>query len=49
MKSIDTIDTKYGLYKVKLASQDQKRIWKMKRQKLSRNYTTEIDEILIVK
>ena len=49
MKSIDTIDTKYGLYKVRLASQDQKRIWKMKRQKLSRNYTTEIDEILIVK
>ncbi len=49
MQSIDTIDTKYGLYKVRLASQDQKRIWKMKRQKLSRNYTTEIDEILIVK
>ncbi|MBT01169.1 MAG: SOS mutagenesis and repair protein UmuC, partial [Pelagibacteraceae bacterium] len=49
MKSIDTIDNKYGLYKVRLASQDQKRIWKMKRQKLSRNYTTEIDEILIVK
>ena len=49
MESIDTIDTKYGLYKVRLASQDQKRIWKMKRQKLSKNYTTEIDEILIVK
>ena len=49
MKSIDKIDTRYGLYKVRLASQDQKRIWKMKRQKLSRNYTTEIDEILIVK
>ena len=49
MESIDTIDNKYGLYKVRLASQDQKRIWKMKRQKLSRNYTTEIDEILIVK
>jgi len=43
------IDNKYGLYKVRLASQDQKRIWKMKRQKLSRNYTTEIDEVLIVK
>ena len=49
MRSIDNIDNKYGLYKVKLASQDQKRIWKMKRQKLSRNYTTEIDEVLIVK
>ncbi len=49
MKSIDSIDSKYGLYKVRLASQDQKRIWKMKRQKLSRNYTTEIDEVLIVK
>ena len=49
MRSIDSIDNKYGLYKVRLASQDQKRIWKMKRQKLSRNYTTEIDEVLIVK
>jgi len=49
MRSIDNIDNKYGLYKVRLASQDQKRIWKMKRQKLSRNYTTKIDEVLIVK
>ena len=49
MRSIDNIYNKYGLYKVRLASQDQKRIWKMKRQKLSRNYTTEIDEVLIVK
>ena len=49
MKSIDSIDNKYGLYKVRLGSQDQKRIWKMKRQKLSRNYTTEIDDILIVR
>jgi len=49
MRSIDSIDDKYGLYKVRLASQDQKRIWKMKRQKLSRNYTTEINEVLIVK
>ena len=49
MKSIDSIDSKYGAFKVRLASQDQKRIWKMRRQKLSRNYTTEIDEVLIVK
>ena len=46
---IDSIDNKYGLYKIRLGSQDQKRIWKMKRQKLSRNYTTEIDDILIVR
>ena len=49
MKSIDDIDDRYGLYKVRLASQDQRQIWKMKRQKLSRKYTTEIDEVLIVK
>ena len=49
MKSIDSIDSKYGAFKVRLASQDQKRIWKMRRQRLSRNYTTEIDEVLIVK
>ena len=49
MESIDGIDSKYGLYTVRLAGQDQKRIWKMNRQKLSRNYTTNIEEILIVK
>ena len=48
MQSVDSIDNKYGLYKVRLASQDQKRIWKMNRQNLSRNYTTNIEEILIV-
>ena len=48
MQSVDNIDNKYGLYKVRLASQDQKRIWKMNRQNLSRNYTTNIEEILIV-
>ena len=48
MESVDSIDNKYGLYKVRLASQDQKRIWKMNRQNLSRNYTTNIEEILIV-
>ncbi len=48
MESIDNIDNKYGLYKVRLASQDQKRIWKMNRQNLSRNYTTNIEEVLTV-
>lgn len=48
MESIDNIDNKYGLYKIRLASQDQKRIWKMNRQNLSRNYTTNIEEVLIV-
>jgi len=48
MESIDDIDNKYGLYKVRLASQDQKRIWKMNRQNLSRNYTTNIEEVLTV-
>ncbi|MEC9065130.1 MAG: Y-family DNA polymerase [Bacteroidota bacterium] len=48
MESIDDIDNKYGLYKVRLASQDQKRIWKMNRQNLSRNYTTNIEEVLKV-
>ena len=48
MESVDSIDNKYGLYKVRLASHDQKRIWKMNRQNLSRNYTTNIEEILIV-
>lgn len=48
MKIIDKINTSFGQQKIKLASQDMKRVWKMKQEKLSQRYTTRIDEILII-
>ena len=49
MKTLDFITKKEGVNKVKLASQDLKRIWKMKQTKLSSRYTTEIKEIITLK
>ena len=49
MKTLDFIAKKEGPSKVKLASQDLKRIWKMKQTKLSSRYTTEINEIISLK
>ena len=49
MKTLDFITKKEGPNKIKLASQDLKRIWKMKQTKLSSRYTTEINEIISLK
>ncbi|MFY0713487.1 Y-family DNA polymerase [Seonamhaeicola sp. NFXS20] len=49
MKSIDNINTKYGDYKIKLANQDLKRTWKMRQERLSPRYTTNINDIIKVK
>jgi len=49
MKTLDFIAKKEGVSKIKLASQDLKRIWKMKQTKLSSRYTTEINEIISLK
>jgi DNA polymerase V len=49
MKSLDFIMKKQGISKVKLASQDLKRIWKMKQTRLSKRYTTKIKEIISLK
>lgn len=49
MKSIDTMNNKYGTYKIKIANQDLKRTWKMKQEHLSPRYTTNINEIIEVK
>lgn len=48
MKSIDKINTIYGMQKIKLASQDTKKVWKMKQEKLSPNYTTKLSDIITV-
>jgi DNA polymerase V len=49
MDAIDKINHSYGQQKVRLASQDQKRIWKMKQEKLSPKYTTKLSDIIIIR
>ncbi len=49
MKAIDDLNKIIGVTKVKLASQDIGRAWKMKQEKLSPRYTTRIDELLMIK
>ncbi len=49
MSTIDELNQKIGDYKIKIASQDLDRTWKMKQQHLSPRYTTKIEEILTVK
>ena len=49
MKTLDFITKKEGPNKIKLASQDLKKIWKMKQTKLSSRYTTELKEIIALK
>ena len=49
MKTLDFVNKKEGSNKIKLASQDLKRIWKMKQTKLTKRYTTEINEIISLK
>src|SRR5690606_31830859 len=49
MKAIDGLNTKYADYKVKLGNQDLKRTWKMRQERLSPRYTTNINEIIKVK
>ena len=48
MKVIDHINRSIGYRKVKLASQDQDRTWKMRQERLSPRYTTRLDEIMVV-
>jgi DNA polymerase V len=48
MKAIDSINTKFGQQKVRLASQDLRRIWKMKQEKLSPRYTTNLNDIITI-
>lgn len=49
MKSIDLINTKYKSHKIKLGNQDLKRTWKMRQERLSPKYTTNINDIIVVK
>ena len=49
MRTIDFIQKKEGQSKIKLASQDLNKRWKMKQEKLSASYTSRINEIIKVK
>lgn len=49
MKTIDRLNGAFGQQKIRLASQDPKRVWKMKQEKLSPKYTTRIGDIITVK
>ncbi|MEY8849704.1 Y-family DNA polymerase [Psychroserpens sp. XS_ASV72] len=49
MQAIDHINTKYESHKIKLGNQDLERTWKMRQERLSLKYTTNINEILTVK
>ncbi|WP_066222361.1 Y-family DNA polymerase [Formosa haliotis] len=49
MQIIDTLNIKYKGHAIKLGNQDLKQTWKMKQERLSPKYTTNINEIIIVK
>ncbi len=49
MKTIDHIQKREGQNKIKLASQDLRKRWKMKQEKLSPNYTCKVNDIIKVK
>ena len=49
MQSLDRVHKRFGPHRIKLANQDLKRTWKMKQEHLSQRFTTEINEIIIVK
>jgi len=49
MKAIDFLNRRFGQQKVRLASQDLQRIWKMKQEKLSPCYTTRWSDIITVR
>jgi DNA polymerase V len=48
MRTIDKLNTSLGKKKIKLASQDLGRTWKMRQEKLSKRYTTNWNELLEV-
>jgi DNA polymerase V len=48
MQSLDAINLRFGQQKVRLAIQDQKRIWKMKQERLSPCYTTKLKDIITI-
>jgi DNA polymerase V len=48
MQAVDKINSMFGQQKIRLASQDPKRVWKMKQEKLSPRYTTRLSDIITI-
>ena len=48
MQVMDNINKTWGKSKIKLAGQEAARTWKMKQERLSKRYTTRLDEVIIV-
>jgi len=48
MQTIDKLNSAYGDQKIRLASQDLDRVWKMRQERLSPRYTTRLSEILTI-
>lgn len=49
MDAMDEMNQSIGQKKIKLASQDLDRTWKMKQEKLSPRYTTQLSEVISIK
>jgi len=49
MQALDRLNSRMGRDKVRLAQQGFSRKWKLKQEKLSPNYTTKLEDILVVK
>lgn len=49
MHAIDAINAKFGKHKIRLASQDANGVAKMKREKLSPQYTTKLSDIITIR
>ncbi len=49
MSVVDELNKAYGKNKIKFANQSLGRQWKMKQEKLSKSYTTRIDEVITIK
>ncbi len=49
MATIDKLNKKYKSNAIKLGNQDLKRTWKMRQERLSPKYTTNINDIIVVK
>jgi len=49
MHAIDGLNKRYRDYKIKLGNQDLERTWKMRQERLSPKYTTNINDIIKVK
>ena len=49
MRAVDKMNVRYGQQKVRLASQDMGRVWKMRQERLSPRYTTKLEEVMVVR